>query len=165
MESGNRKLTSDSGINYRRIIPPLNDTESDSSLEYWEERGAAAMNDSVFVGPRVRIKKERLEAAGEDDCVQRMVYKIKPIDSTPGSKSGDDGAGPSGVPPIRDRFRSRHQPFIVDDGPENEEPRQLSSGNPVDPRSPSIRPDLPDRGGMFLTCTLFVHSTDKMTNR
>jgi hypothetical protein len=161
MESGNRKLTSDSGINYRRIIPPLNDTESDSSLEYWEERGAAAMNDSVFVGPRVRIKKERLEAAGEDDCVQRMVYKIKPIDASPGSKSGgggDDGAGPSGVPPMRDQFlRLRKKAFILDDGPEEtEDPRQQNAGNPVDPRSPSIRPDLPDRGGMFLIYAHFL---------
>jgi hypothetical protein len=161
MESGNRKLASDSGINYRRIIPPLNDTESDSSLEYWEERGGAAMNDSVFVGPRVRIKKERLEAVGEDDCVQRMVYKIKPIDTPPGNKNsgGDDGAGPSGVPTVREQFLSRRQAFInVDDVtlPNAEDTRRQGSSNPVDPRSPSNRPDLPDRSGRLLLLTQFV---------
>lgn len=150
MESGSRKLPSSSGGNYRRIIPPLNDTDSDSSLEYWEERGA--MNDSIYPGPRVRIKKERLETVGEDDCVQRMVYKIKPIDSTPNNKSGvggDDGAGPSGVPTMRGLFVGRRQPFIVEDeaSPANEDNRRQSLANPADPRSPrspSNRSDLPD---------------------
>lgn len=155
MESGNRKLSP--GINYRRIIPPLNDTDSDSSLEYWEERGvASSMNDSVFVSPRVRIKKERLETVGEDDCVQRMVYKIKPTDTTPGKKSGggDDGAGPSGVPTVHDQFLGRRQLLMnkndtVTVVPDAEDARRQSSGNPVDPRSPSNRPDQPDHSGRF----------------
>jgi len=80
MESSRKNCGSSTGGagpsgNYRRIIPPLNDTESDSSLEYWEERHGGGGSDSFSARP-VKVKKE---PDNEDaDCCQRMVYKVKP---------------------------------------------------------------------------------------
>ncbi|XP_059482086.1 E3 ubiquitin-protein ligase sina-like [Neocloeon triangulifer] len=78
MESGRKGGAGPSG-SYRRIIPPLNDTDSDSSLEYWEEKG---LNESSF-SPRMKqpyVKKERIDPEEElvsAACMQRIVYKVK----------------------------------------------------------------------------------------
>ncbi|XP_065345631.1 E3 ubiquitin-protein ligase siah-1-like [Cloeon dipterum] len=76
MDSSRKGGAGPSGI-YRRIIPPLNDTDSDSSLEYWEERGDNFSSRLKMVN----VKREPIDPDEREEeatpCLQRIVYKIK----------------------------------------------------------------------------------------